>query len=62
MTLLISIGAGLLATVPLRSTDPFSTRAALFMCTACPLVMVCVVASEPALRWAARRRARKAGR
>ncbi|GAA2157986.1 hypothetical protein GCM10009760_60630 [Kitasatospora kazusensis] len=58
VTVTVSVGAGLLVTLPLGDGASFSTRAALFMFTACPMVMVCVSASEPFMRRAARRRAR----
>ena len=47
VTLLVSLGAGLLATLPLDATTPFSTRVVVFTFTACPLVMVCVIAVRP---------------
>ena len=62
VTLLVSGGAGLLAVLPLDDRISDSTRALLFAFTACPLVMVCVVASGPYIEWSARRRARKARR
>ncbi len=59
-TLLVSIGAGLLALLPLDARTPDSTCVVLFAVTACPLVIVCVVASGPWIVWSARRRARRA--
>lgn len=60
VTVTVSLGAGFLATLPLGAGAPFSTRAALFMFTACPLLMVGVTASEPFMRRAAQRRVRAA--
>ncbi|MGE7438552.1 hypothetical protein [Kitasatospora sp. NPDC001175] len=60
VTISVSPGAGFLATLPLSASAPFSTRAALFMFTACLALMVGVSASEPFMRRAAQRRARKA--
>lgn len=59
-TVSVSLGAGYLATLALGTGAPFSTRAALFMFTACPLLMMGVTASEPFMRRAAQRRARAA--
>ncbi len=60
VTLLVSIGAGLLTVQLLDDRTPTSTCVLLFAFTACPLVMVCVVASGPYIEWSARRRARRA--
>ncbi|GAA2139049.1 hypothetical protein GCM10009760_20830 [Kitasatospora kazusensis] len=62
VTLGVSVGSGLLTMLTLGDGVGFSTRAALFMFTACPLVMVCVSASEPFMRRAAQQRARNARR
>ncbi|GAA2142083.1 hypothetical protein GCM10009760_26880 [Kitasatospora kazusensis] len=62
VTLAVSVGAGLLATLPLDDGASFSTRAAVFMFTSCPLIMVCISASEPFMRRAALRRIRNTRR
>ncbi|GAA1501571.1 hypothetical protein GCM10009760_64490 [Kitasatospora kazusensis] len=50
VTVVVSVGAGLLVMLPLDDGASFSTRAMLFMFTACPLVMVCATASGPFIR------------
>ncbi|WP_344461592.1 hypothetical protein [Kitasatospora kazusensis] len=50
VTVVVSVGAGLLVMLPLGDGASFSTRVMLFMFTACPLVMVCASASGPFMR------------